>query len=332
MKFFPDIKRQPSVWVVAVVVITTAFAGWASDRKVRVGLAWQRLASNYDRVARSVIEAGGEPVILGQLRPAGFDYDSIDIDTKYLDENGILLQPYADIVKLNTYHGTNADELLGGIDAVVFLGGCDISPTLFRNPEPWHGIVDERNYDTTRDLSEYLTMTYCLDHDIPILGLCRGMQMLGVVSGAPLIQHIDDCYSAQGKKYGYVHRADFDVNGKRRYTPHNVTVTDTCSLLYTIAGSDYIDNVPSWHHQAVGDVAGTPLRVTAVTIEDGVEVIEAIERTDKSFVLGVQFHPEEAVRKALDGDADACKFMPIETALAYFRALIAATCSMCEEK
>lgn len=317
-------KRLLTLMLVAIITVATSVAVWAADGKVRVGLAWQRSASNYDRVAQAIVAVGGEPVILGQLRPAGFDYDSIDIQAKYLDENGILLQPYADIVKRNTYYGSDAEEVLGGIEAVVFLGGCDISPTLFRNPEPWHGIEDERNFDTTRDLSEYLTMTYCLDHDIPILGLCRGMQMLGVVSGAPLIQHIDDYYAAQGKQYQFVHRADRDSCGERHYTPHDVKVTDTCSLLFAISGCDYITSVPSWHHQAVGDVAGTPLKVSAVTIDDGVEVIEAIERTDKTFALGVQYHPEEAVRKHIANEADAWRFMPLEVSLAYFRALIAA--------
>jgi putative glutamine amidotransferase len=102
-----------------------------------------------------------------------------------------------------------------------------------------------------------------------------------------------------------------------------VVVTDHGSLLYAIVAADTIRNVPSWHHQVVGDVAGTPLKVTGVTPTDGVDIIEAIERTDKTFALGVQFHPEEAVRKHVSGAPDASRFMPLDEAVAYFRALIA---------
>ncbi|MBQ5410041.1 MAG: hypothetical protein IIU17_09020 [Muribaculaceae bacterium] len=108
----------------------------AGDGIVRVGMAWQRQAYNYDRVARSIIAAGGVPVILEQTRPAGFDYDGENLSTIYLDENGILLQQYATIVKKLTYHGSNIEQVMDGIDAVVFLGGGDFSPTLMRVPQP----------------------------------------------------------------------------------------------------------------------------------------------------------------------------------------------------
>ena len=140
--------------ILVALCAMTAFAAVAQngERPIRVGMAWQRSASNYERVARSIEAAGGEPVLLPQLHPAGFDYDSTEIQAKYLDENGILLQPYADIVKLNTYQNADSIKVIDNVDAVIFLGGCDISPTLFHNPEPWHGIMEERNYDTSRDL------------------------------------------------------------------------------------------------------------------------------------------------------------------------------------
>ena len=309
--------------VLAVCVVVSAGAV-EGEKAVRVGIAWQQSADNFARAIKAVKAAGGVPVILDQMRPCGFDYDGTELQAKYMDENGILLQQYADIVKRETYHGTDIEQMMQGIQAVVFLGGGDISPTLFATPEPWHGIEAERNYQTTRDLSEYLTMTYCLDHHIPILGLCRGMQMLAVVSGAPLIQDLGAYYAQLGKADRYVHRAQRDDNGKRHYTPHNVTVIDTTSLLYSITGTTTVRNVPSWHHQAAGDIKGTPLRVTAVTRDDGDDVIEAIERTDVPFALGVQYHPEEAVRMHLAGESQAARFMSLEDGLDYFRALIKA--------
>jgi len=311
-------------WVLALLVWAISFGVTAGDgERVRVGLAWQPSVAACERVVLSIEAAGGEAVMLPQLCPAGFDYDSTVLSPKYTDEMGVLRQEYADIVKRQTYHGTDADELLSGVQAVIFLGGGDISSTLFAVPQPWHGIADDSPANATRDVSEYLTMAYCLDHDIPVLGLCRGMQMLGVVSGASLIQDLGKFFDEMGKKYHFLHRMQRDAEGNRHYTPHDVIVTDGASLLYAISGTNIIHAVPSWHHQVVGDVTGTPLRVTGITSTDGVDIIEAIERTDKTFALGVQFHPEEAVKKHIKGEPDADRFMPLEEAVKYFAALIA---------
>ena len=78
----------------------------------------------------------------------------------------------------------------------------------------------------------------------------------------------------------------------------------------------------SWHHQVVGDVSGTQLKVTGVTMTQGVKIIEVIERIDKSFALGVQFHPEEAIRKTMTQEPDSDNFMPLYEAERYFIALI----------
>ena len=306
---------------IALLALTVSLTATAGD-VVRVGIAWQPNEAAYERVVLSIEQAGGEAVILPQMRPAGFDYDGAVLCTKYTDEMGILLQQYADIVKRDTYHGTDAGQLLAGVQAVVFLGGGDISSTLFAVPQTWHGIAEDSPANATRDVSEYLTMAYCLDHDIPVLGLCRGMQMLGVVSGAPLIQDLGAYFDSLDKPYHYLHRMQRDAKGNRYYTPHDVMVTDSTSLLFAISGTGIIRDVPSWHHQVVGSVANTPLRVTGITPTDGVDIIEAIERTDKHFALGVQFHPEEAVRKHLTGQPDADRFMPLEDAVKYFSALI----------
>ncbi len=288
---------------------------------VRVGMAWQPNEKAYERVAWSIELAAGEAVILPQMRFEGFEYDNDVISSKYLDADDVLLQQYADQVKRYTYHGTDIDSLMQGIDAVVFLGGQDISSTLFREPQPWHGIAGDV-CNATRDVSEYLTMAYCLDHDIPVLCLCRGMQMLAVVSGAPLIQDLGTFYASQGVDYNHQHRSVHDADGKRHYIPHDVLVTDHSSLLYSIVLSDKIKNVPSWHHQVVGSVEGTNLKVTGITPTQGYDVIEAIERKDKSFALGVQFHPEEAVRQHVTDTPSATSFMQLYEGVSYFRALI----------
>lgn len=108
----------------------------------------------------------------------------------------------------------------------------------------------------------------------------------------------------------------------RDFAVHDITVTDPSSLLRQIVGSETVSRVPSWHHQAVLSVEGTPLKVTAVTKTSGIDIIEAVERTDKPFLIGLQYHPEVAVAKRANGAADASRFMDYDSALCYFRALI----------
>lgn len=315
-------KSKNIIFIIAMLAVLLCVCNVASaDDIVRVGMAWQPNEKAYDRVVRSIELAGGEAVILPQMRPVGFKYEDSVLQAKYLDNDGVLLQQYADKVKRDTYHGTAIDSLMQGIDAVVFLGGQDISSTLFRIPQPWHGIAGD-DCNATRDVSEYLTMAYCLDHNIPVLCLCRGMQMLAVVSGAPLIQDLGTFYESQGVDYNNLHRTVRDADGKRHYTPHDVQVTDHSSLLYSIVLSDEIKNVPSWHHQVVGSVDGTNLRIAAITPTQGYNVIEAIERKDKAFALGVQFHPEEAVRQHIYDVPTANQFMQLYEGVSYFRALI----------
>jgi len=81
-------------------------------------------------------------------------------------------------------------------------------------------------------------------------------------------------------------------------------------LLYSLVKNDVIKDVPSWHHQAVKDIENTKLKVTAIRNTCGVDMIEAVERPDKSFVLGLQFHPEIAVVRGLD-DLSICYFKAI---------------------
>ncbi len=319
-------KRQRIIlWGMAVAILfllSCCCSTKDKGEKVCIGIAWRADTDSEfcQNVVRSLKEAGAEVVLLPQVKADAFDYDGEILDEKYYDEHSILLQPYADMVKSET--ASNAAEAVKGIDAIVFSGGEDISTTLFLHPVPWHGIPEEEDYNPTRDISDYLLMAYAIRNDIPVLGLCRGMQMLGVLSGATVIQDIPVHFSEQGKTYNYEHRNQKPADGYRDYASHVVNVTDTNSLLYEITGTQVIAGVPSWHHQAIGSVDGTPLSVTATTTTDGISIIEACERKDKSFVLGVQYHPEVAVVKNLDKKANASDYISYEEGLAYFQALV----------
>lgn len=305
------------------------------EEPVRIGIAWRADTTSefYTNTVRALREAGAEPVLLSQVRMSDFGYSSPEnsLDSAYFDENGILLEKYADMLKRDPRQGclrtidyshTNVSTSTEGVDAVVFTGGEDIAPTLLRKPEPWHGIEAEKDYNATRDVSDYLTMSYCLDQDIPVMGMCRGMQMLVVVSGGTIIQDLPTYFAQEKKKYNYEHRNNVEAGQYRDYAPHNVDVTDHESWLYKSVGSDVAYRVPSWHHQAAGSVDSTALRVTGTTTVDGIATIEAVERRDKRFAVGLQYHPEAALVKHLDKAANASQFMSHDEALAYFKILV----------
>ena len=294
---------------------------------VTVGIAWRADTDSefFTNIVRGVEACGAKVVILPQVKADGFDYEDGLLAARYCDSLGILLPSYADSIKQNTYRGVPVEEFMAGVDAVIFTGGEDIVPTLFREPQPWHGIAEEWDYNVTRDISDYLLMAWCIDHDYPTLGLCRGAQMLGVVSGAAIIQDIPAFMASQGRNYQYEHRNNVPAGQYRDYASHDVFVSDTASLLYSITGTTLIQNVPSWHHQAVGSVEGTPLKVTGITTVGDYDFAEAVERTDKSFVLGLQYHPEAALVKNLTGAGNASDYMSREEAEKYFKALIHAS-------
>ena len=294
------------------------------DRPV-IGIAWRADTgtNSYQYHYRAIEAAGGRPVLLPEVKSAYLPYDGDTLAAACLDSLGILRPEYAEAVKRYGYRGSNAEAALRGIDAVVFTGGEDIVPTLFARPEPWHGIESERNFNATRDVADLLLMRYCLDHDIALLAICRGFQIMGVAEGCPLIQDIPAYYAAAGRDDRHVHRNPPVPEGhKRAYACHDVAVTDHASLLYRIMRADTLRRVPSWHHQGIASVEGSPLKATAVTTVDGITLIEAFERPDRRFALGLQFHPEVAVCKRLDREPAAERFASIDESIAYFSSLV----------
>ncbi len=295
-----------------------------NETPVRIGIAWRADTESefYTNVVAAITEAGGIPVLLNQVKAKDVVYNGIAIDPSYFDAQGVLLQPYADSIKNGLWTAPSLSFILKGIDAVVFTGGEDVSPSLMREPQPWHGIEAELDYNATRDVSDYLLMQWCLEKDIPVMGFCRGMQMLSVVSGASIIQDIPTFFAQQGMEYRYEHRNQAEPGQYRDYAPHNVVVTDKSSILYRMAESNTITGAPSWHHQAVRSVTATPLKVTGVAPTNGIDIIEAVERTDKSFAIGLQFHPEAAVVKRIDEDANASDYMTYDDAIRCFQVLV----------
>jgi len=304
------------------MVIMTMMSGCVQNRQEKpvVGIAWSNRQDSYSFIStlKAVEAAGGIPRILEPVRSDDLEYDENGKLINSQDEKGMLTREAADLIEKNGYIHSDVERIMEGIDCLILPGGGDLSPNLYKEPQESHTIEGDLEYCAQRDVSDYLLAQYCLEKNIPLLGICRGMQVLSVVSGARMIQDIGTWFSELGLEYHYLHRR----KQKDEFTPHDVIITDRDSLLYRLMKKDVINNCPSWHHQAVESLEGTDLSMTAYTETEGVNMIEAVERKDKAFVIGVQYHPEAAVRKILEKEDNAGNYMPYEEAIALFKGLI----------
>lgn len=166
------------------------------------------------------------------------------------------------------------DEILDRVDALILAGGNDIDPASYgaeAHPAT-NGLVP------ARDEVELGLTRRAVERDMPVLGICRGMQLLNVAMGGTLLQHLPDAVG---------HEEHRRVPGSFVGSDHGVHL-DAGSLAARAAGEEQ-HNTKSHHHQAV-DAIGAGLTVTGLSTVD--QLPEAIEAADRQFVLGVQWHPE----------------------------------------
>ncbi|MBR2630753.1 MAG: membrane dipeptidase [Bacteroidaceae bacterium] len=164
-------------------------------------------------------------------------------------------------------------ELLDQLDGIIFSGGGDINPLLL-GEEP---IKELHSITPQRDLQELLLARLAYDRQIPMLGICKGMQVINAALGGTLYQDIHTQMEGTRIK----HSQDLD----REYPSHTISISQD-SILEQLFGNQLAVN--SFHHQACKDVA-PGLKATA-TSPDG--VIEAFESSEHKSVLGLQWHPE----------------------------------------
>lgn len=150
------------------------------------------------------------------------------------------------------------DEVLDRIDGLVLAGGVDVGD------------------DPVRDAFEMALGTRALERDLPLLGICRGMQVMNVAAGGTLIEHVPDIVGHED------HRHD-----PGQWSDHAVHLSED-SLAARAAGAT-ATAVKSHHHQAVDRVADG---FTVTGWADGDELVEAMESRAHRFALGVQWHPE----------------------------------------
>jgi putative glutamine amidotransferase len=167
-----------------------------------------------------------------------------------------------------------AGELLSSVDALVVTGGnFDVDPALYGDD----GTHDTVTLKEDRTQFEIAVTRAALERDMPVLGICGGQQLLAVVLGGTLIQHIPDEVAGA---------LEHEQSNPRDEAGHKVAI-EPGTQLHDIVGTQEM-NVNSAHHQAVKEISGS--MVVNARSRDG--VIEGIEAPRQRFCIGVQWHPE----------------------------------------
>ena len=204
-----------------------------------------------------------------QARWGAWDVPAVVLHRAYVDK---LERSGAAVVVLPpVWDSASVDAAVARLDAVVIAGGADIDPAYYAATP--HETTDVPRTD--RDATERAIYRSAQERSLPVLGICRGMQMMAVASGGSLIQDLPTA------GYGSVHREQLGA-----YSEHKASFTPGSLVASILDTTEAVVN--SSHHQAVAD-AGS-LTVTGYA-EDG--TIESLEDPSAPFVLGVQWHPEQ---------------------------------------
>jgi putative glutamine amidotransferase len=166
------------------------------------------------------------------------------------------------------------DEALELLDGLLLAGGADIDPASYGQAAH----AETQDSVPERDSFEIALTRAAIERDLPLLGICRGMQLINVALGGTLNQHLPEHFG---------HEQHRRVIGTFDGSDHDVEVLDG-TLAMNVIGAG-VHGTKSHHHQGV-EALGEGLRVGARSSDD--ELVEAIELPDRSFVLGVQWHPE----------------------------------------
>lgn len=252
-----------------------------------------------------------------------FAYDGDKLSGDNIDQYGMVSFAAAAKLKEKAYEKSNVAEVVKGHDAIVFPGGEDISPSLYKTPQAYYDYSEDPGFNASRDVSDFILMNYCLDNNIKVMGICRGYQMYAVAAGAEMIQDLPTYYAQQGVSYNKEHQKSGVIDGKDVRGNHPVYVTDKNSFLYDCVKTDVIDKPYSSHHQAVLKVDPAKSKITAVGRVNGLETIEALERADSDvFSMFLQFHPEHALARWVNDKPDKESFMSYDTSLSFFKYFI----------
>ena len=184
-------------------------------------------------------------------------------------------------------------DYLSLIDGLLITGGAfDVSPELYGDNDTHETVITKAR----RTQFEFAITKGAIERNIPILGICGGEQLLNVVLGGSLIQHIPDTI---------INSLEHEQKNPRDEAGHSIKITAN-SLLHKIVGKLEM-NINSAHHQAIA----TPALNTIINAVAPDGVVEGIELTTHPFCIGVQWHPEyfvdEGDAKIMKAFVGACK-------------------------
>jgi putative glutamine amidotransferase len=167
---------------------------------------------------------------------------------------------------------TAASAVLDGVDGLILTGGLDVQPELYGAER--HPLTDPARAD--RDAWELALFRGAAERRMPVLAICRGLQLVNVARGGTLQQHLPESLGTERYRLG---GGVFATNA--------VAVDDGTALAALLGAGEH--DVHSYHHQGV-DRLGDGLVVTARS-DDG--LVQAVESAGDGYVLGVQWHPEQ---------------------------------------
>ncbi len=178
-----------------------------------------------------------------------------------------------EVIILDAYTINNTDSILQLADGIILTGGEDINPLQY-NDTTNLDVCGDINYN--RDTLERKLFDFAMKYKIPLIGVCRGMQMMNVASGGTLY---GDIPSEIGTNV--IHRS-------KKGALHKIVITDTCSFIFPLECDTLLVN--SYHHQGLKKLPNN-LRVIAKSF-DGLPEAVAIKSSSHPFMIAVQFHPE----------------------------------------
>jgi len=176
-------------------------------------------------------------------------------------------------VILDAYKISNIDSILAIADGIIITGGEDINPLFYSDTLNLKVCGD---IDYRRDTLEKKLFDYAFENKIPLMGVCRGMQMINVASGGTLYGDIPSEIGTQ-----VIHRNNGEVM-------HEVVLTESCPLIFPEGQDTFMVN--SWHHQGLKNIPNG-INVVARSF-DGLPEAICVDEKIHPFMIAVQFHPE----------------------------------------
>lgn len=180
-------------------------------------------------------------------------------------------------------HEQNNAEDIARCDGFVLTGGIDVDPSFYNAPPDYEN--GPPAFNPGRDRFEREIYNYSQIHKLPVLGVCRGLQLINILEGGSLIQDLKPTGNKKHRK-------------EEKDKEHPVT-TEEGTLLFEISGASGFVN--SAHHQAADpQQLGSNLKISAYADDNTVEGLEFDDKSGKAFMLCVQWHPERMKEKELN--------------------------------